>query len=73
VCFEIEEGYGETDPYVSTLFDEIWHVEDEEDCCSCISSKFKSEKDDIDDDGEEVDSLACNRLKISGKSVLTDI
>ena len=47
MCFEIEEGYGETDPYVSTLFDEIWHVEDEEDCCSRVSFKFKSEKDDI--------------------------
>ena len=63
VCFEIEEGYGETDPYVSTLFDEIWYVEDVGDCCSRISSKFKTKEDDNDDYGEEVDSFACKRRK----------
>ena len=64
MCFEIEEGYGETDPYVSTLFDEIWYVEDDHDCCSRVSSKYQAEKDYFSDDGDEVDSLACKRIKI---------
>lgn len=65
VRYDIEEAYGDHDPYVSTLFDEIWYVDDGGDCCSRVSSQSISKSEGVYEEGEEVDSKACKRLKLS--------
>lgn len=66
MLFGVEEGFGETDPAVSNLFEEIWSVWEEGDSASSAGPVSHAIKKKVfyGNEEEEVDSRASKRAKI---------